>query len=80
MQIKIHDGRELDAEDRFTAHVFLREDVQSVSAVEIDLETYGRSEDEARARMLVAMRGLASQLLAASQSETSGAVKNSDGS
>jgi hypothetical protein len=67
VQIKIHDGREPDAEDRFTAHVFLREDVQSVSAVEIDLETYGPSEDVARTRMLAAMRVLASQLLDASR-------------
>lgn len=65
MQIKIHDGREPDAEDRFTAHVWLREDVTSVSAVEIDLETYGPSEDAARSRMLIAMRGLAYTLLAA---------------
>lgn len=66
MKIKIHDGRTPDAEDRFTAHVYLREDVQSVSAVEIDLETYGPTEDAVRTRMMIAMRGLASQLLAAS--------------
>jgi hypothetical protein len=66
LQIKIHDGREPDADDRFTAHVHLREDVQSVSAIEIDLETYGPSEIEARNRMMVALRGLAAQLLAAS--------------
>lgn len=66
MQIKIHDCREPGAEDRFTAHVYLREDVQSVSAIEIDLEAYGQSEDEARTRMMVAMRALASRLLNAS--------------
>lgn len=66
MQIKIHDGREPDAEDRFTAHVYLREDVQSVSAIEIDLETYGPSEDAARTRMGIAMRNLATRLLEAS--------------
>jgi hypothetical protein len=32
MQIKIHDGKTPGAEDRFTAHVYLREDVQSASA------------------------------------------------
>lgn len=66
MQIVLHDSREADAEDRFTAHVYLRADVQSVSTVEIDLETYGPSGDTARIRMLVAMRDLASRLLAAS--------------
>ena len=66
MQIKIHDGRTPDAEDRFTAHAWLREDVESVSAIEIDLETYGSSEDAARSRMIVAMRHLASRLLTAS--------------
>lgn len=66
MQIKVHDGRALGAEDRFTAHVWLREDVTDVSAVEIDLETYGPSEDAARARMVAAMRALAEKLCAAS--------------
>ena len=66
MHIHIHDSRAADDEDRFTAHVALREDVQSVSAVEIDLETYGPSEDAARTRMMVAMRALASKLLEAS--------------
>lgn len=65
MRIKVHDSRDVDAADRFTAHLALREDVPSVSAVEIDLETYGPSEDAARTRMLMAMRGLAMRLIAA---------------
>lgn len=64
MQIKLHDSNEPDAEDRFTAHAWLREDVQSVSAVEIDLETYGPTEDVARKRMHEAMRSLAAKLTA----------------
>ena len=67
MQIKIHDSRSSDAEDRFTAYVSLREDVQSASAIEIDLETYGPSEDAARSRMMAAMRALAARLLAAAE-------------
>lgn len=66
MQIKIHDGRTPDAEDRYTAHVWLREDVQSVSAVEIDLETYAPTEDLARNRMKDTMRALAAKLTDAS--------------
>ena len=65
MQIKVHDSREADAEDRFTAHVYLREDVQSVSAIEIDLETYGPTEQITRTRMHDAMRATAAMLTAA---------------
>lgn len=65
MPIKIHDSRE-PAEDRFTAHAWLRDDVQSASAVEVDIETYGPSEDAARARMRAVMFDLAARLLAAS--------------
>ena len=60
--MRIHDSHDVGAEDRFTAHFSFREDVASVSVIEIDLETYGPTEDAARARMKNAMRELAASL------------------
>ena len=63
LPIKVHDNRGEDAEDRYTAHVWLREDVSCVSVIEVDLETYGPSEDVARQRMGAVMARLAAKLL-----------------
>lgn len=67
MQVQVHDSRDAGADDRFTAHLYLREDLTSVSAVEVDIETYGPDEHSARLRMTDAVRGLAERLLASTQ-------------
>lgn len=69
MQIAIHDrgGASGNPEERFTAHVAKRADVTSVSAVEIDIEAYGPTEDIARKRLRDAARDLAEKLFTLSK-------------
>jgi hypothetical protein len=63
MEIKIHDSGPGRDEDRFTVHAAMRADVTSVSAVEIDIEAYGPTEDVARQRLRDVARELAEELL-----------------
>lgn len=68
MEIKVHDSGEGHASDeRFTAHAGMREDVASVSVVEVELEAYGPTADIARSRLRAAMRDLAEELLSLSK-------------
>jgi hypothetical protein len=61
--IRLHDsGPDRGGEERFTAHAALREDVTSVSAVEVDIEAYGPNENIARHRLRTAMSVLAEKL------------------
>lgn len=71
MKIKLHDsGPDRGGEERFTAHAALREDVTSVSAVEVDIEAYGPSERIAMDRLRNAMRSLSERLTEALENKT----------